>query len=290
MQKVDLRIAALRRFATAISLLTIAGHSFLGFEQSYAYVAVALLSSYSVELLLETILAYSQARQPRYLGGGIVHFMNFLLPAHITPLAIAMLLYSNERLWPIVFATVVATSSKYIFTVQTERGQRHFFNPSNTGIAVTLILFSWVGIAPPYQFSENISGAADIIFPLVLLSVGSFLNYRYTKKLPLIIAWVAGFILQALLRSWWFGTPALAALNPITGIAFLLFTFYMVSDPGTTPFNQRNQIIFGLSVAFVYMLLMLFHIVFGLFFALFIVCSIRGAILYYENWQKQQLI
>jgi hypothetical protein len=62
----------------------------------------------------------------------------------------------------------------------------------------------------------------------------------------------------------------------MTGLAFLLYTFYMVTDPATTPSSPRGQVAFGLSVAAVYGLLMVSHVVFGLFFALTIVCSVRG--------------
>ncbi len=281
----DLRLAALRRFALAISVLTLLGHGFLGFEQSYAYVLVALFTSYSMELMLETASAWSAKRTPRY-RGGFIALVNFLLSAHITGLAVAMLLYSNEQLLPIAFATAVAAGSKHIFTVQTERGKRHFLNPSNTGISTTLILFPWVGIAPPYQFTENISGSADWMFALFICLIGSFLNFRFTKKIPLILAWLAGFILQAIIRSWYFDASLLAALNPMTGLAFLLYTFYMISDPGTTPFKTTHQVVFGFSIALVYSFLMMFHIVFGWFFALLIVCCIRGAYLHYIARQK----
>jgi len=281
MKTPDLRLAALRRFALAISALTLLGHGFLGFEQSYAYVFVSLITCYSVDLILETVSAWSDRRTPRY-RGGFIAMINFLLSPHITGLAVAMLLYSNEQLLPIAFAAAVATGSKHIFTVQTERGKRHFLNPSNTGISVTLILFPWVGIAPPYQFTENISGYEDWAIVFIICVLGTFLNARFTKKIPLISAWLAGFILQALIRSWYFGTPPLAGLNPMTGLAFLLFTFYMISDPGTTPYKPVRQVLFGFSIAFVYSLLMMLHIVFGLFFSLLIVCSVRGIYMYLE--------
>jgi len=286
--KVDMRIAALRRFALAITILTVLGHAFLGFEQSYAYVLAALLTGYTVELLLETLDAWAKGRKALYRGGWVT-LVNFLLSAHITSLAIAMLLYANERLLPVMFAVAVAIGSKHVFRVMTAKGSRHFLNPSNAGISITLILFPWVGIAPPYQFTENIAGIWDWALPLFLVTVGTLLNARYTRRLPLISAWLVGFVLQAVIRSWYFGTPVAAALNPITGLAFLLFTFYMVSDPGTTPFKPREQILFGGSVALAYALLMIFHIVFGLFFALFAVCIVRGVYLYtlayYENRQ-----
>jgi len=283
MKQQDLRLAALRRFALAISILTILGHGFLGFEPSYASVFVSLGVSYTVELSLETISAWSTQRIPRYTGG-VLPMVNFLLSPHISGLAVAMLLYANENLMPIAFAAAVANGSKYIFNVKTERGTRHFFNPSNTGISMTLLAFPWVGIAPPYQFTENISGYGDWGFVIFICILGTFLNARFTKRIPLIAAWLIGFFLQAWLRNCYFGTSVVAALNPMTGLAFLLFTFYMISDPGTTPFKTREQIIFGASVALFYAVLVMFHVVFGLFFSLFIVCSIRGAYLYYQAW------
>ena len=62
----------------------------------------------------------------------------------------------------------------------------------------------------------------------------------------------------------------------MTGVAFILYTFYMVTDPATTPNKPREQFLFGASVAVAYGFLMVFHIVFGLFFALTIVCTLRG--------------
>jgi hypothetical protein len=67
---------------------------------------------------------------------------------------------------------------------------------------------------------------------------------------------------------------------PMTGLAFLLFTFYMVTDPPTTPSSTRNQIFFGASVATLYGVLMVMHVVFGLFFALAITSLVRGTWLY----------
>ena len=63
---------------------------------------------------------------------------------------------------------------------------------------------------------------------------------------------------------------------PMTGVAFLLYTFYMVTDPATTPAAPRYQVAFGLSVAAVYSILMAVHVVFGLFFSLSIVSAGRG--------------
>ena len=281
------RLGGLRRFAIAITVLNILGHTFFGFEQSLAQPLVALASAYSVELLLEFIDARCNRRAPRFLGGGARKFVEFLLSAHITGLACAMLLYANERLGPVVFASVVAICSKCLLRAPAGGGTRHFFNPSNFGITVTLLVFSWVSVAPPYQFTENMTGVGDWILPAVIVCTGTFLNARFTHRLPLIAAWLGGFVAQAALRSLFFDTPFDAALVPMTGVAFILYTFYMVTDPATTPAGRREQIAFGLSVAAVYGLLMVAHVVFGLFFALTIVCAVRGLWMYARRWVKR---
>jgi Na+-translocating ferredoxin:NAD+ oxidoreductase RnfD subunit len=272
------RLAGLRRFAAAITLLNILGHFVFGFEQSWAQPLVSLAVAYTMEILLE--LAGGKRRA--WLSRSTI---DFLLPAHITGLAVAMLLYANDRLWPIAFASAAAIGSKAIFRVGAGSHTRHFFNPSNFGITVTLLLFPWVGIAPPYHFTENLVGIGSWILPAVMMISGTFLNARFTHKLPLIGTWLGCFALQALVRSWFFGTPLAAAWLPMTGVAFLLYTFYMVTDPATSPSSRRGQIAFGAAVACAYAMLMLAHVVFGLFFALTIVCALRGGVLY---WQARQ--
>lgn len=271
----DLRLPALRRFAVAITVLNAFGHTVLGFEQSWAQPLAALATAYGMETLLETVDARLNRRSLRFAGGWRA-MVDFLLSAHITGLAVSMLLYANERIWPIVFATAVATGSKHIFRVRVGGGTRHVLNPSNFGITMALLAFPWVGIAPPYQFTENVSGALDWIVPGLIVVSGTVLNWRFTVKLPLIAAWLGGFAAQALVRHLVFDTALVAAWLPMTGLAFLLYTFYMVTDPATTPTSPRGQVAFGLSVAAVYGLLMVSHVVFGLFFALTIVCSVRG--------------
>ena len=286
-EKKDLRLAALRRFATAITVLNVLGHTVLGFEQSLAQPIVALLTAYATELLLETLESRRLGRRPRFLGSPI-KLVDFLLSPHITGLAVAMLLYANDRLLPVAFAAATAIGSKYVFRVGINGNQRHFFNPSNLGITATLLAFPWVGIAQPYMFTENLSGAWDWFLPALIVCSGSFLNGVFTKKLPLIGTWLGAFVLQAVVRHFLFGNLFLASLNPMTGVAFLLFTFYMVTDPATTPVAVRGQMAFGAATAAAYGTLMAFHIVFGLFFGLSVVCAGRGAVLYLKAWAAQR--
>jgi Na+-translocating ferredoxin:NAD+ oxidoreductase RnfD subunit len=276
---VNTRTAALRRFAVAITVLNILGHTLLGFEQSHAQPVFSLLTAYSVELLLEYIQSKADGRRPRFLQGGLSKFVDFLLPAHITGLAVAMLLYANDRLLPIIFAAGVAVCSKAIFSVRQEHGSRHFFNPSNFGITITLLLFPSVGIAAPYMFTEGLGPIGSVILPALMIVSGSLLNIKLTHRFPLLASWACAFVLQALVRHYLFGAQLLPVLGVMTGVAFILYTFYMVTDPATTPASRKGQVTFGLSVGLLYGVLVTLHVVFGMFFALTVVCLCRGAAL-----------
>ncbi len=282
----DPRTGALRRFATSITVFTILGHTVLGFEQAYVTPVVAVLVAYALDLGLETVDAWAHRRPVKY-AGGPTKLADFLLPAHISGLACAMLLYANSRLGPVILAVAIAITSKYIVRVTLNGRQRHVLNPSNSGIALVLVLFPWVGIAPPYQFTEWLSGPVDWVLPVAVLASGTMLNAMLTKKIPLILGWVGGFLGQAIVRTAVDGTSTMSALLVMTGTAFILFTNYMITDPGTTPVRSWRQVGFGAATAAVYGLLVHFHIVFGLFFALAIVCPLRGAALAFVAWRQR---
>jgi hypothetical protein len=275
------RLGGLSRFAFAITVLNVVGHAYLGFEQSWLTPFVALAAAYGTELTGETIEARANGRRARY-AGSVVDVVKFLLPAHISGLAIGMLLYAAENVAAIAFAASVAMASKYVFRVPVGPGRdgrptvRHFLNPSNFGVTATLLLFPTVGIAPPYQFTENTWGFVDWLLPLIIICTGSYLNKKATGRIPLIVAWVSAFALQAVVRAGIHGTPVEAGLLPMTGLAFILFTFYMITDPATSPSRTRSQIVFAAAVAGCYALIMELHIVFGLFYALPIVTAARG--------------
>lgn len=273
------RLGGLRRFAIAITVLNVLGHTVLGFEQAWIVPLVGVFAAYTTELLLETIDAWAHRRRARYLGG-VERLINFLLSAHISGLAVGMLLYTNARLEPVVCGAVIAIASKALVRVHLDGGERHVFNPSNFGITIVLLAFPWVGIAPPYQFTENLDRIGDWLLPAVIVCSGTFMNARFTRRIPLVLAWVGGFAIQAMVRAALSDVRFIDAfvplLVPMTGVAFVLFTFYMATDPATTPTGLGGQVTFGVALGSVYGLLSANEIVFGLFFALTLVSAVRG--------------
>ncbi|HTI70438.1 MAG TPA: enediyne biosynthesis protein UnbU [Candidatus Limnocylindria bacterium] len=279
-----LRFFALWYFTVLMIFWNILGHTVLGFEQSWASPLVAIATAVIMQMALEWVDAKAKNRELRF-AGGLIPFLNFLPPAFIPGFACGMLLYPNERLWPIVFATTLSIASKVFFRAPVGNGHyQHIFNPSNLGVGLTLVLFPQVGFAPPYHFTENISGTWNWILPAVILASGIVVHAMFTGRLLLCLAWVLGFVLQGLVRAEIFGTPLYVPLMPMSSAAFVVFTLYMVPDPATTPLNPWRQAAFGFSVAMVYGVLQVLHLVFGLFFALIIVCAIRGTSLHFWNW------
>jgi enediyne biosynthesis protein E5 len=190
-----------------------------------------------------------------------------------------MLLYPNDRLTPLVFASTLSIASKAIFRAPLPGANgvtQHVFNPSNIGISTTLALFPSVGLAPPYHLVENVTGVAHWLVPAGLLASGILVHALFTGRLPLCIAWICGFVAQAFVRSTIFGMPWFVPLMPMSGAAFILFTLYMIPEPATTPLPWKRQVAFGLAVAAAYGVLLVSHMVFGLFFALIFVCFLRG--------------
>lgn len=273
-------VVALRRFAISITIFNILGYTVLGFEQAWLWPVIAVGTAYATEIALEIIGAAAEGRRPRFLDGGARGLVEFLLPAHITGLALNMLTYVNDQVLVMVFGVVVAVSAKWVLRAPVRGRLRHFMNPSNFGIAMILLLFPWASIAPPYHFTERVNTPVSWLIVAVILVSGTVLNSLLTGRMWLIGAWLATFALQAVVRGLVFGTAIPAALGMMTGVAFVLFTNYMVTDPGTTPSKPASQVAFGGGIALMYGFLMIVHVSYGLFLSTASVCLIRGLFLW----------
>ncbi|MGH3751031.1 MAG: enediyne biosynthesis protein, partial [Micromonosporaceae bacterium] len=273
-------VTALRRFAISITVFNILGYTVLGFEQPWLWPFIALATGYAIEIGLEAVGARVEGRAPRYQGNGFRGVMEFLYPAHITSLAVNMLIYVNDQLLVMMFGVAVAIGAKWVLRAPVRGRMRHYMNPSNFGIAMILLLLPWASIAPPYHFTEHVGTTLDWVIPVVIIASGTMLNAMLTNRMWLIGAWLIGFALQAVIRGLILDTAIPSALGMMTGVAFVLFTNYMITDPGTSPSRPLSQVAFGAGVALVYGFLTGANIVYGLFFATALVCLIRGGFLW----------
>ena len=279
------RLFALWYFSVMLVLWTVLGHTVLGFRQSWAAPVVGLTTAILMQVLVEWLNAKSRERELGFMGKP--RAMAKVLPASIIPgLACTMLIYPNEHLWPVIFTVAVAIGSKFLFRAPADNGTtKRIFNPSSLGIATTVLLFPWVGFVPPDLFSDPM-GLWTWVLPAIVLLSGFVVHLLSTGRLLLCLAWVGGFVLQAVLRHSLLGSSFIGAIVPMTSAEFIIFTLCMIPDPATTPVRLVRQVVFGLSVAITYGVLQVMHISFGLFFALTIVSAARGIALYMSASRK----
>jgi hypothetical protein len=273
-------ITALRRFAISITIFNILGYTVLGFEQPWLYPFLAVGTAYTTEILLEIINARVTKREVRFRGNGFRGLVEFLFPAHISGLALNMLTYVNDHVWAMIFGVVVAVGAKWVLQAPVYGRMRHYMNPSNFGITIMLLVFPWVNMTPPYHFSEKVDTWVGWLIVAIILISGTVLNSLLTGRMWLIAGWLSFFVVQAFLRGALFGTAIPGALAMGTGIAFVLYTNYMVTDPGTSPSKPVSQFAFGAGIAMMYGFFTAAHIAYGLFFATASVCLIRGLYLW----------
>jgi hypothetical protein len=272
----------LRMSASLATVFTALGHTVLGFEQPLVAVFVALGTGYACALLFEFVDAWACNGTPNYLGGGWKKVVDFLLPAHMTSITLSFLLYTFDQMWPLAFTVAISIGAKHVIRVRQRGRLQHVMNPSNFGAVSWFALFQWTTVLP-WGFTTHVSGATDWIIPIVIVMLGSRLNLLFTGRLPLIGSWLGSYAILSFIRSMWLGSPWMAELIMFTGIPLVLFTFYMITDPQTSPSRPRSQMVFGLSIAVAYELLLAMQVQYTMFYAVGAVCAIRGSIIALQN-------
>jgi len=184
------------------------------------------------------------------------------LSAYLTGLSIGILLESYD--WHVfVVASTWAILSKYLI----RDSKRHFFNPSNFGLVMMLVLCPSVAtIAPGSQWG------ADYRVAFVILVLGLIMMKRL-DRLQLALAWIGGYIGMAFIRMALNQGGLVFALGPMTGAEFALFTFVMLPDPKASPATPRARIWWGLSIAVLDGILRYLEIRFSPFYSLFILTA-----------------
>lgn len=191
----------------------------------------------------------------------IVLFRQVALPlsAYITGLSIALLLESND--WRVyVCAAVWGILSKYLL----RDSKRHFFNPSNFAIVMTLLLCHGIAsVAPGSQWG------ADYRIAAIITTMGMFMMYR-VNRLDLALAWLGGYVFMGLIRMALGQGGLVFVLGPMTGAEFALFTFSMMPDPKSSPPTRRGRIAWGISIAVLDGILRYMEVRYSMFYSLFI--------------------
>ncbi len=193
----------------------------LGFPVDLREIGVLLFAGVGAQLLCTTLEGRTRF-DPR--------------SAIITSLSLALLLRASE-LWILAAAAAFAMASKFVLRA---RG-KHLFNPSALALAVAIALTGEAWLSPGQWGSAA-------WFAFAIAGLGGLVVFRAERS---DVTWAFAAFWCALLfgRALYIGEPASLPLHRLQDGALLLFTFFMISDPKTTPDSRAGRIVFAGCVA-----------------------------------------
>jgi len=157
--------------------------------------------------------------------------------ALISALSLCLLLRTSS-LELAMLTALVAIASKFVLRV----GDKHVFNPTNFALVAMMLATGAVWVSPGQWGS-------GVIFAFVLACAGGLVVNRAARAdvtLAFLVIW-AGILVA---RSLWLGEPLAIPLHRLQNGALVLFAFFMISDPKTTPASRPGRLLFAALVAF----------------------------------------
>ncbi|HEY7446111.1 MAG TPA: DUF2330 domain-containing protein [Vicinamibacterales bacterium] len=156
--------------------------------------------------------------------------------ALISGLSLCLLLRTNSAELA-VLAAAVTIGSKFVLRVS----GKHIFNPTNFGLAVMMLATDAVWVSPGQW-----GNAA--IFALLMACLGGLVVTRASRS-DVTLAFLVVYGALVFGRSVWLGEPLTIPMHRLASGAFLLFSFFMISDPKTTPDSRPGRVVFATLVA-----------------------------------------
>lgn len=156
--------------------------------------------------------------------------------ALISGLSLCLLLRTNSVALAVV-AAVITIASKFVLRV----GGKHLFNPTNFGIVFLMLATGQVWVSPGQW--GNVA-----FFAFLIACLGGLVVNRAARS-DVTYAFLAFYLAIVFGRALWLGQPMAIPLHQLGSGAFLIFTFFMISDPKTTPDSRAGRVLFALLVA-----------------------------------------
>ena len=157
--------------------------------------------------------------------------------ALISGLSLCLLLRTN-RTDIAVLAAVVTIAAKFVVRFR----KKHIFNPTNGGLVAVLLLTDHAWVSPGQWGSVA-------FFAFLMACLGGVVVNRASRS-DVTCAFAAFYCALLVARSWYLGEPMSIPLHRLESGALLLFTFFMISDPKTTPDSRAGRVVFAALVAF----------------------------------------
>jgi Na+-transporting NADH:ubiquinone oxidoreductase subunit NqrB len=119
--------------------------------------------------------------------------------------------------------------------------RKHVFNPTNFGLVVMMLITGQVWVSPGQWGSAA-------TFGFLMASAGCLVVTR-ARRADVTLAFLGARAALLLGRSTWLGEPLVIPVHRLESGALVLFAFFMISDPRTTPDSRAGRILFAGLVA-----------------------------------------
>jgi enediyne biosynthesis protein E5 len=154
----------------------------------------------------------------------------------ITGLSLSLLLRTDEP-WLSALAAVIAIGSKFVLRID----GKHIWNPA--GFAIVVLLFTAHGVwISPGQWGSTVWLAAFICFFAILV-------LHAAQRSDVAIFFLGSHAALLLARAWWLGDPLDIPIHQLQSGSLLIFAFFMISDPRTSPDSRLGRFLLAFAVA-----------------------------------------
>jgi enediyne biosynthesis protein E5 len=136
-----------------------------------------------------------------------------------------------------ILATLLTIGSKFALRV---RG-KHVFNPTNFGIVATAFATGEAWISPGQW-------GTSAILAFLLACLGGLVVHRALRS-DVTFSFLGVYVALLFGRALWLGDPVAIPIHQLQSGSLLLFAFFMISDPKTTPDSRSGRLVFGSAVA-----------------------------------------
>ena len=203
----------------SLSILLLYGLLWLHFDVSILQITITL----GVALLIQ------------YAGTRFYNLPSFDPKSPLISALSLCLLLRTDHLAVAALAAFIAIAGKLVIRWR----DKHLFNPTN--FALVVMLAGGLGWISPGQWGQV------AWFGFLIACLGSLVVTRAARA-DVTLAFLTFYVGLLFTRAVWLGDPLTIPLHQIESGALLIFSFFMISDPKTTPDSRAGRIIFALMV------------------------------------------
>ena len=155
------------------------------------------------------------------------------------------ILVRSDNLWAHPLLACLAMSSKFVLRAGPVACRSHILNPANFA---AFAAWAWMGGCwlSPGQWG------ADTLTALWFLALGGLVTQRIARwdvSVAFLLTWATLLALRIILLGYAWNPGAAMWLQEIANGSTLLFAFFMISDPMTTPHHRGARLLYVVAVA-----------------------------------------